>query len=217
MKSTVFHLMMMTHLEGRFIQSLKLAGLTSLGLFLAIMEPAHSWRDRPGRGDHEIARQSIATPPVEATYSILAQAELDLVDAAVSHGALNTMIQLMEDLDLATILRGRGPFIVFAPTDDAFSAVPPDVMDALQTDQELMAKVLAYHMVRIRRPIKTDEITGTRALRTLERSLIELRRDGDGIFVNDATVIAPDIEASNGVIHVIDTMLIPTGVIAELR
>ena len=191
--------------------------LTSISVLLAIAAPANSWMDRFGAGEPAIAGQGNAETLFEPVNSILAQTQLDMVDAALAHGSLNTMIQLMEALDLAEDLRGFGPFMVFAPTDDAFSAVPAAVMADLQNDRELMAKVLAYHVIRVSNPTSADEITGTSALRTLERSLIEIRRRGDNIWVNDASVIETDIEAVNGVIHVIDSVLIPPDVMEELR
>lgn len=184
---------------------------------MAIAAAANSWMDGFGAGNSAIAAQEMADTLFEPTHSILVQAKLDLVDTALAHGSLNTMIQLMEDLDLAEDLRGFGPFMVFAPTDNAFASVPADLMEDLQNDRELMAKVLAYHVVRVRTPIRVDEIRGTSVLRTLERSLIELRRRGGDILVNDAAIIEADIEATNGVIHIIDTVLIPPDVTAELR
>ena len=214
--------MMKTHTERRFSQRLGLTSSISIGVLLAIAAPVHSEMARLGEGNRAIAPQSRTVTQIAQTHSaptngMLAQAKLDLVDTALAHGSLNTLIQLMEELDLAEDLRGFGPFMVFAPTDDAFAAVPADLMADLQTDRELMAKVLAYHMVRVRTPVSADEITGTSALRTLERSLIELRRQGSAILVNDASVIEADIEATNGVIHIIDTVLIPPDVMAELR
>ena len=211
--------MMKTHTERRLSQLLR---LTSVGILLVIAAPANSGMDRSGAGKRAIAAQGMAETGMaetlsESTNGIFAQAKLDLVDTALAQGSLNTMIQLMEDLDLAEDLRGFGPFMVFAPNDAAFAAVPAAVMEDLQNNRELMAKVLAYHVVRVRAPISADEITGTSALRTLERSLIEIRRRGDDILVNDASVVETDIEATNGVIHVIDTVLIPPDVMGELR
>lgn len=208
--------------ESRLSQILGLTRLTSVsmlcvGMLLMIAVAANSWIKEAGAVDRAIASQGVAEALLEPIADHLAQAEQDIVDAALAHGSLNTMIELMENLDLAEDLRGFGPFMVFAPTDEAFAAVPADLMADLQNDRELMAKVLAYHVVRVRTPTRADEITGTSALRTLERSLIEIKRQGDDILVNEASVIEADIEAANGVIHVIDSVLIPPDVMAELR
>lgn len=215
--STVLRSTMKTYTERHLNRLLGLTSLISVGVLLAIAASANSWMEGFGAGNSAIAAQEMADTLFEPTHSILVQAKLDLVDTALAHGSLNTMIQLMEDLDLAEDLRGFGPFIVFAPTDNAFAAVPADLMEDLQNDRELMAKVLAYHVVRVRTPIRVDEIRGTSVLRTLERSLIELRRRGGDILVNGAAIIEADIEATNGVIHIIDTVLIPSDVTAELR
>ena len=199
-------------------QFLGLTSLTSLGILLMIAAArTNAWMDRFGGVDRAIAATALSETQDETTHTLVAQTKLDIVDTALAHGSLNTMIALMEALDLAEDLRGFGPFMVFAPTDDAFAAVPTELMEDLQTDRELMAKVLAYHVVRVRTPISTDEITGTRALRTLERSLIEIKRQDGGILVNDASVIDADIKAANGIIHTIDAVLIPPDVMAELR
>lgn len=147
---------------------------------------------------------------------LLAQAEEDIVDVATADGSFQVLLGLLQELGMAEDLRGYGRFTVFAPTDAAFAAVPPAVMQALQSDRELMAKVLAYHVVAGNSPLSARELRSVGTLTTLERSAVTLDRRRRTLYVNEARVIAPDIEASNGVIHAIDQVLIPPDVMDEL-
>jgi uncharacterized surface protein with fasciclin (FAS1) repeats len=166
-----------------------------------------------------LADSMIADQPTEAIAPpqfLMAQSQ-DIVDTAITHGALSTMIGLLEELGMAEDLRGYGRFTVFAPTDNAFRAIPANVFQALVSDRELMARVLAYHVISSTEPIEADEVTSAASYRSLERSELELRPRGGNVYVNGARVIEEDIEASNGVIHVIDQVLIPDDVLAEIR
>lgn len=155
--------------------------------------------------------EAIATHP-----SLIAQSQ-DIIDTAVAQGSLSTMIGLLEELGMAEDLRGYGRFTVFAPTDNAFREIPANVFQALASDRELMARVLAYHVIASTEPIEADEVTSAASYRSLERSELELRPSGGNVYVNGARVIEEDIEASNGVIHVIDQVLIPDDVLSEIR
>jgi uncharacterized surface protein with fasciclin (FAS1) repeats len=105
---------------------------------------------------------------------------------------------------------------VFAPTDAAFADVPDDVMQVLMGDRELMARVLAYHVVSAGTPYLSEDISGPLELRTLERSSIELTSRGSSLYVNGVRVIDEDIEATNGVIHAINEVLIPDDVMQDM-
>ncbi len=146
----------------------------------------------------------------------IAQAELDIVDTAELNGSFTTFLALFEELGMQEDLRGFGRFTVFAPTDDAFEALDEQVLAALAGDRELLAKVLSYHVIASGSPFYADDITGTTTQRTLERSEVELRRRRGRIYVNGVQVIDADIEASNGVIHGIDEVLIPPDVTEQL-
>jgi uncharacterized surface protein with fasciclin (FAS1) repeats len=159
------------------------------------------------------ADRSMAAP---APLLLLAQAEGDIVDVATADGSFQVLLGLLQELGMAEDLRGYGRFTVFAPTDAAFAAVPPAVMQALQSDRELMAKVLAYHVVAGNSPLSARDLRSAGSLTTLERSTVTLDRRRRTLYVNEARVIAPDIEASNGVIHAIDQVLIPPDVMRDL-
>lgn len=146
----------------------------------------------------------------------MAQAEGDIVDVALADGSFLTLISLLEQLGMAEDLRGYGRFTVFAPTDEAFQDVPNAILEALLADRELMAKVLAYHVVSGADPLYADDLRSVDQLRTLSRGEIEIDRRRGSFYVNDARVIATDIEASNGVIHAIDQVLIPSDVMSQI-
>src|SRR5207237_1266171 len=134
----------------------------------------------------------------------------------VSAGSFQTFIRLLNELGMTEDFRGYGRFTVFAPTDAAFSAVPRNVFQALSSDRELLAKVLAYHAVVGQSPLLSRDIATPTSLTTLERSEIRLTRRGDRLYVNNARVIDRDIEASNGVIHAINQVLIPADISTAL-
>ncbi len=154
---------------------------------------------------------------LQHTAPVLVAQNQDVVDTAIAHGSLNMMMGLFEELGMAEDLRGYGRFTLFAPTDNAFRAVPANVFQALASDRELMARVLAYHIVASSSPLGSNDISGTASYRTLERSDVEVRSRGRRIYVNDARVIEKDIAATNGVIHIIDRVLIPEDVLAQIQ
>lgn len=146
----------------------------------------------------------------------IAQTEEDIIDVATAAGSFQTFVGLLEDLGMAEDLRGYGRFTVFAPTDAAFQSVPPSILEALYADRELMAKVLAYHVVASGTPFSAQDLRSQSSLTTLERSTIELERRRGTQYVNDARIVDADIEASNGIIHAIDQVLIPPDVMDNL-
>ncbi len=134
-----------------------------------------------------------------------------IVDVAAANGSFNTLVAAIEAAGLAETLSGEGPFTVFAPTDEAFAALPEGVLDSLllPENQEVLAQILTYHVVPAEVP--SSEITPG-AVATVEGEEVNIAVDGDTVSVNDATVAMPDVMASNGVIHVIDSVLVPSTV-----
>ncbi|MGB3494458.1 MAG: fasciclin domain-containing protein [Elainellaceae cyanobacterium] len=155
--------------------------------------------------------------PLSSLVFIQADAELDIVDTAMQLDSIDTFIDLMSDLGMAEDLRGYGRFTVFAPSDAAFAAVDADIMAMLSSDRDLLADVLAYHIIALGTPLYSEDITSTVTVRTLERSEVEIRERRRSIYVNEAEVIEADIEASNGVIHIIDQVLLPPDVLTRVR
>ena len=131
----------------------------------------------------------------------------DIVDTAVEAGTFNTLVAAVTAAGLVDTLKGEGPFTVFAPTDDAFAALPEGTVDALLNDIPTLTSILTYHVVA-GKVMSTDLSDGMTA-GTVNGADITISTM-DGVKVNGATVTAADIETSNGVIHVIDAVILPT-------
>jgi uncharacterized surface protein with fasciclin (FAS1) repeats len=130
----------------------------------------------------------------------------DIVDTAVSAGQFNTLAKALTEADLIDTLKGPGPYTVFAPTDAAFAKIPPEQLNALLADKAMLVKVLTYHVVPgtvMAKDVKTGSV------QTVEGQALLVDVSSEGVMVNDAKVIKTDIVASNGVIHVIDTVVLP--------
>ena len=130
----------------------------------------------------------------------------NIVETAREAGSFQTLLTAVDAAGLGERLADGGPFTVFAPTDDAFAAVPQETMDGLLADASALTRVLTYHVVPGR--ITSAQITHDTEQRTVEGGVLKLGVNG-GVTVNDATVIQADVEAENGVIHIIDRVLIP--------
>jgi len=149
---------------------------------------------------------SLATMAQAGNYQHQA-AQKDIVDTAISAGSFNTLVKAVQTAGLVDTLKGKGPFTVFAPTDEAFAKLPKDKLDALLADKAALAKVLTYHVVPGK--IMSADIAGNAMkVATVEGSKINVDAMS-GVKINDANVVKADIAASNGVIHVIDTVILP--------
>jgi uncharacterized surface protein with fasciclin (FAS1) repeats len=137
-----------------------------------------------------------ATTPAPAT----------IADTAARTPQLSALSKLINDAGLADTLRGPGPFTVFAPSDDAFKAVPAKTLGDLAKDKELLKSVLSYHVLPGNVPA-ADIKTGN--AKTVQGANVALSRAGTFVTVEDAVVTQADVKASNGVVHVIDRVLIP--------
>lgn len=129
----------------------------------------------------------------------------DIVDTAVGAGTFKTLATALGAADLVPTLKGKGPFTVFAPTDESFAKIPKADLDALLKDKKKLAAVLTYHVVPgkvMAANVKAGKV------KTVQGSEITITTTG-GVMVNNAKVIKTDIVADNGVIHVIDTVIMP--------
>ena len=129
----------------------------------------------------------------------------DIVDTAVSAGNFKTLVVALKAADLVPTLKGKGPFTVFAPTDEAFSKIPKADLDALLKDKAKLKAVLTYHVVSgkvMSKDLKAGNVS------TVQGSTLMVSTMG-GAMVNDAKVVAADVAADNGIIHAIDTVLMP--------
>ena len=130
----------------------------------------------------------------------------DIGDTAVAAGNFSTLVTAVKAAGLVETLKGAGPFTVFAPTDAAFAKVPKATLEGLLADKAALTKVLTYHVVA-GKVMAADVKAGP--VKTVQGGNVTMATDG-GVTVNGAKVVAADVAASNGVIHAIDTVLMPT-------
>lgn len=131
--------------------------------------------------------------------------EKDIVDTAIAAGSFKTLVIAVQKAGLVETLKGKGPFTVFAPTDEAFAKIPKDQLDALLADKAKLTKVLTYHVVAGK--IKAADVKAGPA-KSVEGSNLTITTEG-GVMIDKAKVVKTDIAASNGVIHVIDSVVMP--------
>lgn len=149
--------------------------------------------------------------PVETTTTTLPPYVApigDIIGEALVAGQFTTLAGLLVEAGLVDALRDPGPFTVFAPTDDAFLNVPETTLDAVFDDPDLMAAVLTYHVVAGEALNLADMEAGS-TLTTLQGTTLTITKDGDKTFVNGIEIVAGDVPATNGVIHVIGGVLVP--------
>lgn len=130
----------------------------------------------------------------------------NIVETAMEVGSLRTLVESIKKAGLLEVLSGKGPFTVFAPTDEAFAKLPKETLKDVSGDRERLASVLKYHVVPIR--IMSKDIFKKDSVETVQGGKI-LLDVSSGITVNKASVVKTDIECKNGVIHVIDSVLLP--------
>lgn len=133
--------------------------------------------------------------------------DADIVDVAVQAGNFTTLAAALEAAGLVEVLKGEGPFTVFAPTDEAFAKLPAGTVEALLQDKERLTAILTYHVVP--GSVLAADVVGLDEAGTVNGATIDIQVDGSTVMVQNATVTATDIMASNGVIHVIDTVILP--------
>ena len=147
--------------------------------------------------------------PSTATAAAAAATDPDIVAVAAGAGQFNTLVAAIKAAGLVETLQSPGPFTVFAPTDEAFAKLPAGTVDSLllpQNKAKLVA-ILTYHVVS--GEVLAAEVVKLSSADTVEGQSVQINASDSGVHVNDANVIATDVMASNGVIHVIDTVLIP--------
>lgn len=133
----------------------------------------------------------------------------NIVEIAVAAGSFETLVAAVEAAFLTEALASPGPFTVFAPTDAAFAALPAGTVESLllPENRDQLVDILTYHVVAGK--VTSDQVTGLSSATTLEGSDIDIAVVNGAVKINNATVITPDIMATNGVIHVIDSVLLP--------
>lgn len=141
---------------------------------------------------------------------ILPQSD-SILDIASSAGSFNTLAAALEAADLVDALSGDGPFTVFAPTDEAFAALPEGTLETLlmPENKDQLRSILLYHVVEGR--VYADQAIEAGKAATLQGGKVKIKKSWGNVKINDAKVVTPDLEASNGVIHVIDSVILPQG------
>lgn len=148
------------------------------------------------------------------TFSVIALAhnhdeknKKDIVTTAVENGNFTTLATALTEAGLIETLKGEGPFTVFAPTDEAFAKLPKGTLEGLLKDKEQLKKILLYHVVAGK--VMASDVVNLKEATTVEGSKIKIKVNDGKVMINNANVTATDIVTSNGVIHVIDTVILP--------
>lgn len=170
---------------------------------------------QPAPGNYSTARAYRTGMGYDAQHkgSMANTAQPDIVGTAVAAGSFNTLVAAVQAAGLEETLKGPGPFTVFAPTDRAFAQIPKDQLEALLADKQALTKVLTYHVVP--GEVKAAEVVNLTSAATVEGQSLTIRV-GEAVMVDNATVIKTDIATSNGVIHVIDAVLLPPDMLSQL-
>jgi uncharacterized surface protein with fasciclin (FAS1) repeats len=166
------------------------------GAFLAGFPAQPTLAAGHDKGDMKHAGAEMANP----------HAEVDIVEVASGAGDFGTLVTALKAAGLVETLKGEGPFTVFAPTDEAFAKIPKADLDALLADKEKLVAVLTYHVVPGR--VMAADVVKLDSAKTVQGQSLKIGHT-DGVSVDGAKVTQTDIPASNGVIHVIDTVILP--------
>ena len=137
------------------------------------------------------------------------QPNKDIVDTAMAAGSFNTLAKALQAADLVETLKGKGPYTVFAPTDEAFAKLPPGTLnDLLKAENKTkLRRILTYHVVPGR--VSSSDVATLRNTKAVSGDTIDITADGAQVMVEQARVVKTDVEAANGIIHVIDAVILP--------
>lgn len=157
-----------------------------------------------------LAALALVSAAVVAPSTAQAQyvpAQQNIVEIAAGAGNFNTLVTAVQAAGLVDVLSGEGPFTVFAPTDEAFARIPAADLEAILADREKLTAILTYHVVPGR--VLAADVVGLDSAATVNGKAVTISVDEGGVRIDGARVTATDIIASNGVIHVIDTVILP--------
>jgi transforming growth factor-beta-induced protein len=133
-----------------------------------------------------------------------------IVGAASADPQFSTLVSAVTAAGLVDTLNGKGPFTVFAPTNDAFAKIPEDQLQAILADKDKLTKILTYHVLPAK--VLSKNLKKKQTVETVEGSPVTIVAKKSGVKVGDAKVVKADVKTSNGVIHVIDTVILPPGI-----
>jgi uncharacterized surface protein with fasciclin (FAS1) repeats len=191
-----------------------IAGETPLWAMLHVDAGVRGTYEFPGADVPAMVDDAIVMAPFVATAPGGEVELMDLVDTAASNEQLSTLVAAVQAAGLVDALKGEGPYTLFAPTNEAFAALPQGTLDQLLADPAGdLSQILLYHVVSGR--LTTADMTGGLEVVAQQGSPLTFSVDGEQVMVNDATVEVADIEATNGVLHVVDTVLMPPAEGAE--
>jgi len=134
-------------------------------------------------------------------------AAADIVDTAVSAGSFNTLVTAVKAAGLVETLKSAGPFTVFAPTDEAFAKLPAGTVEGLLKNPEELKKILTYHVVAGK--VMAADVVKIKSAKTVQGSSAKVKVSGSDVMIDGAKVVKTDIVCDNGVIHVIDAVILP--------
>jgi uncharacterized surface protein with fasciclin (FAS1) repeats len=165
------------------------------------------------KGFNSLALAALVSLPAAAVaqeaqgYAAGPEAKGDIIETAKAAGSFTTLATAIDAAGLTETLKGKGPFTVFAPTDEAFAKLPKGTLDALLKDKQELTAILTYHVVPGR--VTAEEVVKLDSAKTVNGKELMIMTKGSTVMVGNATVIQADVPAANGVIHVIDTVLLP--------
>jgi uncharacterized surface protein with fasciclin (FAS1) repeats len=193
------------------------AGIITLSMSSAMaancarMEDKNLSKHRNSANYHHAIFYNSGEPSIRAGFIKTAHHEakpqMDIVDTAVSAGSFDTLVAAIKAAGLVDTLKGKGPFTVFAPTDEAFAKIPEKDLSALLEDKEALTRVLTYHVVPGK--VMAADVVKLKSADTVEGQSVSIDAGPSGVKVNDANVVKTDVMTTNGVIHVIDSVLMP--------
>ena len=180
----------------------------ALAIAIAACSAAASPSAAPSTAPTATAAPTAAATPSAAPSASAAAMAKDIVQTASEAGSFKTLVAGVKAAGLVETLQGKGPFTVFAPTDAAFAALPAGTLDGLLKDPAALKKILLYHVVS--GAVTADKVVGLTSATSVEGSPIAIAVKDGTVYLNDsAQVVTPDVMASNGVIHVIDKVILP--------
>lgn len=150
---------------------------------------------------------TITTMLIAGDHDKMKGSEKDIITIAVESGKFNTLAKALTETGLVEALKGDGPFTVFAPTDEAFAKLPEGTIESLLKDKEALKSILLYHVVSGN--VTSEQVVKLNKAETLSGKNVKINVNDGSVMINNATVTKADVIASNGVIHIIDTVLIP--------
>ena len=180
----------------------------ALAIAIAACSSAASPSAAPTTAPTPTPAPTTAAAPSTAPSASAAAMTKDIVQTATEAGSFKTLLTAVKAAGLVETLQGKGPFTVFAPTDAAFAALPAGTLDGLLKDPAALKKILLYHVVS--GSVTADKVVGLTSATSVEGSPIAISVKDGTVYLNDsAKVVTPDVMASNGVIHVIDKVILP--------